>query len=509
MTGGFSLCIIGAMKGENMYCDWFNRLGVRAKLFLSNLLMVVIPVVIILLVTISLWGLLRYTNPINHRGWVMLAPSSLQAQVFQYELEQINKKLSHPLTSVDDIRNNSAIIEAQGLDIAIYDNRGNMLYETPGCHANSLLQKVALAGSNVDHKLLWADSTITYYNTYGAGLTVIGYGHIPFLAKNMAQEDFDKKMVEAIFGLGIILFIIFVIGLGMFLSIRLSRYILRPLNDLKEVANGVREGHFNQSVSVRTEDELGALCQGFNHMLGGLVEAYTRQRDYENRRRQMIAGICHDLSTPLTSVKGYSCGLLEGVANSEDKRKRYAQTIYEMASRMEDLVDLLSEFSQLELKQITYEQKNYSVQEVLSQFVESRHLLEEEDLCLLQSYPKESLNIYIDKKQFYRILDNLLSNSRKYKLKDLVTIQLAFKRVGECVRISFADDGPGVPENELSAIFDIFYRSDEARSQTIKGSGIGLAIVRQIVEDMGGKIWAEANDTIGLAIIMEFPLQKE
>lgn len=91
MTGGFSLCIIGAMKGENMYCDWFNRLGVRAKLFLSNLLMVVIPVVIILLVTISLWGLLRYTNPINHRGWVMLAPSSLQAQVFQYELEQINK----------------------------------------------------------------------------------------------------------------------------------------------------------------------------------------------------------------------------------------------------------------------------------------------------------------------------------------------------------------------------------------------------------------------------------
>lgn len=357
MTGGFSLCIIGAMKGENMYCDWFNRLGVRAKLFLSNLLMVVIPVVIILLVTISLWGLLRYTNPINHRGWVMLAPSSLQAQVFQYELEQINKKLSHPLTSVDDIRHNSAIIEAQGLDIAIYDKTGNMLYETPGCHANSLLQKVALAGSNVDHKLLWADSTITYYNTYGAGLTVIGYGHIPFLAKNMAQEDFDKKMVEAIFGLGIILFIIFVIGLGMFLSIRLSRYILRPLNDLKEVANGVREGHFNQSVSVRTEDELGELCQGFNHMLGGLVEAYTRQRDYENRRRQMIAGICHDLSTPLTSVKGYSCGLLEGVANSEDKRKRYAQTIYEMASRMEDLVDLLSEFSQLELKQITYEQK--------------------------------------------------------------------------------------------------------------------------------------------------------
>ena len=176
---------------------------------------------------------------------------------------------------------------------------------------------------------------------------------------------------------------------------------------------------------------------------------------------------------------------------------------------VEDLVDLLSEFSQLELKQITYEQKNYSVQEVLSQFVESRHLLEEEDLCLLQSYPKESLNIYIDKKQFYRILDNLLSNSRKYKLKDLVTIQLAFERVGECVRISFTDDGPGVPENELSAIFDIFYRSDEARSQTIKGSGIGLAIVRQIVEDMGGKIWAEANDKIGLAIIMDFPLQKE
>lgn len=223
----------------------------------------------------------------------------------------------------------------------------------------------------------------------------------------------------------------------------------------------------------------------------------------------MIAGICHDLSTPLTSVKGYSCGLLEGVANSEDKRKRYAQTIYEMASRMEELVDLLSEFSQLELKQIIYEQKSYSVQDILLQFVESRHLLEDENLCLLQSYPKDSLNIYIDKRQFYRILDNLLSNSRKYKLKDSVTIKLAFKQVGECVRITFADDGPGVPENELSAIFDIFYRTDEARSQTIKGSGIGLAIVRQIVEDMGGKIWAEVNDTIGLAIIMDFPLQKE
>ncbi len=118
--------------------------------------------------------------------------------------------------------------------------------------------------------------------------------------------------------------------------------------------------------------------------------------------------------------------------------------------------------------------------------------------------------IAIDREQFYRVLDNLVSNSLKYRNSDSVAIDIATTRTTEGYRVRFSDDGRGVSTEELHRLFDIFFRTDEARTEVANGNGIGLAIVKQIVEDMNGVIYAEHNESgTGLSIVMEFPRIKE
>ena len=360
------------------------------------------------------------------------------------------------------------------------------------------------------HYLNWQGNQLTYVNSYGTGLTIYGYGQIPFMAKSMGPESMDKKLVEGAFGIGIIVMLAIVIGIGIYISNRLAQYVLRPVKDLKAAADTLKDGTEPKIITVRTHDELGDTCEAFNNMQAALLKAREEQAVYEDRRREMIAGICHDISTPLTSVKGYASGILEGVANTEEKRAKYVQRIYDMAGRIEHLVTMLSDFSKLELKQIHYDRHIYVLDDLLREYVASRHLDEHEHIHLYETYDAGDGMIAIDREQFYRVLDNLVSNSLKYRNSDSVAIDIATTRMTDGYRVRFSDDGRGVSTEELHRLFDIFFRTDEARTEVANGNGIGLAIVKQIVEDMNGVIYAEHNESgTGLSIVMEFPRIKE
>lgn len=224
----------------------------------------------------------------------------------------------------------------------------------------------------------------------------------------------------------------------------------------------------------------------------------------------MIAGICHDISTPLTSVKGYASGILEGVANTDEKRARYVQMIYDMAGRIERLVNMLSDFSKLELKQIHYDLHIYNIDNLVREYVTDRHLEDTDHIILRESYHTDGGLINVDRLQFQRILDNLLSNSIKYRRGDTVYIDVETSIIDTGYRLTISDNGKGVSTEMLGRIFDIFFRTDEARTEVTNGNGIGLAIVKQIVEDMNGTIWAVHNpEGQGLSIVIEFPKAKE
>ena len=489
-----------------MLFNWFNRLGVQRKMIISNLLIIIIPFIVLLTILSMVWGAIRYTNPINHRQWVMLAPSTIQSQVFQLGLEQINKKLSKESTTISDILDSSAVLEAQGLNIIILKDNQIAYSTTPIDTVEKLHLEQVSNGKEAIHYLNWEGNKFTYVNSYGTGLTIYGIGEIPFMTKSMGPESTDKKMVEGIFGLGILLILGIVIGTGIYISNRLSQYILRPVKELKRAADALKIGTDPEHIVVRTHDELGATCEAFNNMQDALMKASEEQAIYEERRREMIAGICHDISTPLTSVRGYASGILEGVANTEEKQARYIQRIYDMAGRIEHLVNMLSDFSKLELKQIHYNQDEYVLDDLIQEYTAGRHLDEHEQIMLNKSFNTDGAVIVVDRIQFYRVLDNLVSNSLKYRRGDLIHINIATSKLDKGYRVTFSDDGRGVPAEMLSRLFDIFFRTDEARTEVANGNGIGLAIVKQIVEDMNGTIYAEHNDSgHGLSIVMEFP----
>ena len=143
-----------------MLFNWFNHLGVQKKMIISNLLIIIVPFVVLITSLAMVWGVIRYTNPVAHRQWMMLAPSTIQSQVFQLGLEQINKELSKKSTSISDILDSSAVLEAQGLNIVILkDNQ--LAYSTSGLDVDGLLK-------NFDTTMDASGSVqFTYVNSYG------------------------------------------------------------------------------------------------------------------------------------------------------------------------------------------------------------------------------------------------------------------------------------------------------------------------------------------------------
>lgn len=236
----------------------------------------------------------------------------------------------------------------------------------------------------------------------------------------------------------------------------------------------------------------------------------TRDR-YERNRKEMIAGISHDLSTPLTKIEGYACGLRDGIADTPEKKDHYFRMIIDTARHMGNLVQSLFLFSKLDLGQMEYHMEKVPLKAYLEDYVEeqSEHF-KSQGLLLKVEAPREECVVLLDRIQFSRIVTNLLSNSIKYKTADLghVVMSLSVPRK-QWVQLAFSDDGPGVAPSDLSHLFESFYRTDKARTNPAKGSGLGLAVVRELVKGMKGIIWAENETPHGLKIVMEFPLAKE
>ena len=287
---------------------WFQNLKVQYKLLLSNLLMIVIPLITLFLLVGGIWSLLRFSNPIEQRSWMMLAPSTIQSQILQFELEQINKKLLSKDTTVFSLRNNTSVIEAQGVDVVIMKD-DTVLYMTPdsdGDHIVSTIKKIGLITDNDSRYYEWDGDRLTYVNRYDDGMLVIGAGHIPFMAKSMGHETDEKVLVEFLFGLALALVVASAVFGGIYIANRLSKQILLPLQYLQRAAIDIKKGVTPSLIKVTYHDELGETCEAFNNMQRSLAREKQLREEYEEKRRQMIAGICHDIATPLTSVKGYA-----------------------------------------------------------------------------------------------------------------------------------------------------------------------------------------------------------
>lgn len=284
---------------------------------------------------------------------------------------------------------------------------------------------------------------------------------------------------------------------GQVFTKNLSKRIMEPLDALQEGARRVQENQLTEEILYQGDAEFETVCRSFNEMQRHILAEQEKNRKYEKARTDMIAGISHDLRTPLTAIRGSLKGILDGVAASPEQQERFLQAAYRRTGEMETLLNQLFYFSRLETGNMPLSLRRIEIAAFLEEYAKAKQ--GEEIRLDTQGIRAEVL---ADAEQLRRVLDNLLENSRKYGEKTPLEISMTLSRTETGIGIRFQDNGVGVAEEKLPHIFEEFYRADASRNKK-EGNGLGLYIVKSLITQMNGTVSAENAD--GLAVCIELP----
>jgi signal transduction histidine kinase len=311
--------------------------------------------------------------------------------------------------------------------------------------------------------------------------------------------------------LGGLLFLIMVIVVAFLINILLTRFVIRgvmnPLSVLRAGVHEIRDGNLDYRISYHKKDELAPVCEDFNEMATRLSEMVAQRQKDEQSRRELIAGISHDLRTPLTSIKAYVEGIQKGVAATPEKESKYLETISSKAEDLEYIINQLFIFSRLDTGEFPLVCERMDIVEVLKS-ISSGPALEfaTGEFDIFYSGSDDPIYCSIDGVQFHNVIQNILGNSVKHTDKDAVHVEISCAVEDRFAVVTVLDNGPGVPGAAEGRLFEIFYRGDESRQETSKGSGIGLAISKKIIEQLGGTISAESGAEGGLKVTIKLPM---
>ena len=286
------------------------------------------------------------------------------------------------------------------------------------------------------------------------------------------------------------------------------RSIAVPLVKLKKATKNIKEGNLDFVLEVEGNDEFSQLCQDFEEMRKRLKESTEEKILMDKENKELISNISHDLKTPITAVKGYVEGIMDGVADTPEKMDRYVRTIYNKTNEMDHLINELTFYSKIDTNRIPYTFSKLNVEDYFSDCAEELGLeMETKGIELVYAnYVEKDVQVIADGEQIRRVIHNIVSNAIKYMEKPRGIIQIRVKDVGDFIQVEIEDNGRGIAAADLPYIFDRFYRADASRNSATGGSGIGLSIVKKIIEDHGGKIWATSKESIGT--VMYFVIRK-
>ena len=301
---------------------------------------------------------------------------------------------------------------------------------------------------------------------------------------------------------------VILISVALVVGLWVYRSIAVPLVKLKKATQNIKEGNLDFVLDVEGKDEFSELCQDFEEMRRRLKESTEEKSLMEKENRELISNISHDLKTPITAVKGYVEGIMDGVADTQEKMDRYVRTIYNKTNEMDHLINELTFYSKIDTNRIPYTFSKLNVEDYFADCSEEVGLeLETRGIELVYAnYVEKDVMVIADGEQIRRVIHNIISNAIKYMDKPKGIIQIRIKDVGDFIQIEIEDNGKGIGPKDLPYIFDRFYRTDVSRNSSKGGSGIGLSIVKKIVEEHGGNIWATSEE--GAGTTMYFVIRK-
>ena len=284
--------------------------------------------------------------------------------------------------------------------------------------------------------------------------------------------------------------------LTVIIGILLTRRVVNPIAEVIAAAEKVAEGDLSTRIKTKKgNDDLSALIDHFNYM----TEALERN---DNERRQLLADVAHELRTPLSVLRGRLEGIVDGIYPINEANIAPA---LEETYLLERLVEDLRLLTLAETRQLHFEPREVDIPDLLERTVAVfSPQANEKNIDLILSASPSLPKVWVDPQRLEQVIGNIIDNAMRYaNEKGSVTVDAILVQGG--VKVSIADNGSGVPEDELGRIFDRFWRSEKSRTRSTGGAGLGLAIAKQLVEAQGGKIGAENQPGGGLKIWFILP----
>lgn len=309
-----------------------------------------------------------------------------------------------------------------------------------------------------------------------------------------------------VFILNGLLFVLILCLVSRFFTRRLIRHIMKPLDALEKAAGNMKQGDYTHQISYEGDREFENVCASFNEMQNQVCASQEKQEAYERARTDMVAGISHDLRTPLTAIRGTVKALQDGMAKTPEMEQKLLDTAYRRTLEMDQLLEQLFYFSRMETGNMPLYPEPVEWNSFLKEYAGQLCMGADPDREeFIFSGTEEPVYSLVDRRETIRILDNIVGNSRKYAEAEVLRVRFELRCEDDRVSLRIADNGVGVPEEKLPFIFDRFYRADESRNK-VEGNGLGLHIVRYLAEAMGGSVEAASHD--GFEVCMLFPAVK-
>ncbi len=271
--------------------------------------------------------------------------------------------------------------------------------------------------------------------------------------------------------------------LAFILSFLLIRRVLRPLSQMSAITREVATGSFSARVDITTNDEVGELAVAFNRMADSLAQV-------EQLRRTMVADLAHELRTPLTNLRGYLEGLNDGVVSPSSATFEMLQ---DEVLRLVHLVEGLQQLARADAAKAYLERESIVLSQAIEQMLELYQLnFQDKDIEVRCHFVDDTVQVFADRDKLLQAIRNLLENAWKYTPTN-GKVSLVTQQLNGSIQVSFTNTGSGISEKDLPFIFERFFRADRSRSREAGGAGLGLSIVKELIEAHDGQVGATST----------------
>ncbi len=393
--------------------------------------------------------------------------------------------------------------KGMGQTITIVMERDNIVYNSEDLamfNIKEILMNVSIESSYYEYEGNRYRIKLENYMRDGIDYKII------ILSQIQDISGFYKSLSIFLFTVFLIIFVIACI----IVQKENMKNIINPIIDLTKDMENLRIGELEEAIADSGYGEIKELGIAIEELRLQLKNSIYYQQKIDDNRKFLISSISHDLKTPVTAIRGYIDGVLDGVADTEEKKEYYLLKAVEKTKMINTMIEDLLLYSKLDLNQMVFKKDEVSINEYIEDCILDHRegfLKENKEIAFENKLMAESF-VSIDIEKFNRVVQNIMENAQKSIKTDGGLLRVILRETHSSVIIEFKDNGRGISEKELPHVFERFYRLDTARE--VKGSsGLGLAIAKQIVEGLGGRIWIISEESKGASVMISLKKAKK